>query len=592
MFQSFSDTASPEHGPDRLMALRAALPAAGITGFLIPRADRHQGEYVADRDARLAWLTGFTGSAGFACVLPHIAGVFVDSRYRLQIREQVANCFTPVDWPETHLGDWLRDHAPAGTVLGFDPWLHTIAEIETLTTKLAGSGITLMPVANQVDLIWDDRPDAPQGRVKAHPIEVSGKSSLDKIDEICATIADAGAEAAILTLPDSICWLLNIRGDDIPRVPIVQAYAIIHAAGRVSLFSNTEKFLALGHDPIIDLAPWDAFDAAALALTGPVIVEKSSAPQAVATLLGDHLLAGADPCALPKARKNDTELAGSRAAHRRDGAAMARFLHWFHSTDLTHKTEIDMVKRLEKERRASNALEDISFETISGAGPNGAIVHYRVSDDSNRLLDQNSTFLLDSGGQYLDGTTDITRTMAVGTPSDEMRNCFTRVLQGMIAISRLRFPRGVTGADIDVLARAALWRVGLDYGHGTGHGVGSYLSVHEGPQSISRSARGRVALEPGMILSNEPGYYKEGFFGIRIENLIAVKECADFPGFLEFETLTFTPIDRALIEPALMQDDELEWLNKYHAAVLGRIGPDLSGKPIAWLETACAPIRK
>ncbi|MEO0944345.1 MAG: aminopeptidase P family protein [Pseudomonadota bacterium] len=594
MFQSFTATTSPEQGPPRLAALRAELARIDIDAFIVPRADRHQGEYVAPPDERLAWLTGFTGSAGFAAVTTEVAGVFVDGRYRLQVVDQVAEVFTPVDWPETKLGPWLRKNLDAGARVGFDPWLHTSDEIEKLQRNLKDR-ITLVPIDNLIDRIWEDRPSPPTAPARAHPIELSGERSPDKRARIAKLVADADQTAAVLTLPDSICWLLNIRGNDIARNPVVQAFAILHADATVELFSDPAKFDPLGLDPAITVHPWDAFEDSLKALSGTIRVDGKTAPMAVTTILEDagmNVASDDDPCILPKARKNDVEIQGARDAHLVDGTAVIEFLAWFDAeAPKGGLTEIAAATKLEDCRRSSNMLQEISFDTISGAGPNGAIVHYRVTEDTNRAIETGQLYLVDSGGQYLNGTTDITRTVAVGTPTDQQRDCYTRVLQGMVAISATRFPRGVAGRDLDALARAALWRVGLDYDHGTGHGVGSYLSVHEGPQRLSRAST--VRLEPGMILSNEPGYYLQDAFGIRIENLIVVREAeemGDKRDQLDFETLTFVPLDRRLIDTAMLARWEIDWIDRYHAQVRDKMAGRVSADALGWLEAATAPL--
>ncbi|MEO1024325.1 MAG: aminopeptidase P family protein [Pseudomonadota bacterium] len=594
MFQSFTATTSPEQGPPRLAALRAELARIDIDAFIVPRADRHQGEYVAPPDERLAWLTGFTGSAGFAAVTAEVAGVFVDGRYRLQVVDQVADVFTPVDWPETKLGPWLRKNLDAGARVGFDPWLHTSDEVEKLQRNLKDR-ITLVPIDNPIDRIWEDRPAPPTAPARAHPIELSGERSPDKRARIAKLVADADQTAAVLTLPDSICWLLNIRGNDIARNPVVQAFAILHADATVELFSDPAKFDPLGLDPAITVHPWDAFEDSLKALSGTIRVDGKTAPMAVTTILEDagmNVASDDDPCILPKARKNDVEIQGARDAHLVDGTAVIEFLAWFDAeAPKGGLTEIAAATKLEDCRRSSNMLQEISFDTISGAGPNGAIVHYRVTEDTNRAIETGQLYLVDSGGQYLNGTTDITRTVAVGTPTDQQRDCYTRVLQGMVAISATRFPRGVAGRDLDALARAALWRVGLDYDHGTGHGVGSYLSVHEGPQRLSRAST--VRLEPGMILSNEPGYYLQDAFGIRIENLIVVREAeemGDKRDQLDFETLTFVPLDRRLIDTAMLARWEIDWIDRYHAQVRDKMAGRVSADALGWLEAATAPL--
>lgn len=594
MFQSYTSTANPDQGPPRLADLRRAMTRAKCDAFLVPRADRHMGEYVADADDRLAWLTGFTGSAGFAAITQDIAGVFIDGRYRLQVRDQVAEDFTPVHWPEVKLGPWLVDHLAKGARVAYDPWLHTMDDIDTLT-KAAGDHFTCVTSPNLVDAIWGDRPALPAHPVRAHPLNLSGEKSGDKRARMAKILVDAGQKAAVLTLPDSICWLLNVRGADIARNPVVQAFAILHDTGRVSLFSDQSKFAALGPDPHIDQFDWADFETKLTAVTGPVRVDRKTAPRAVSMLLEDagiDIAWGDDPCILPKAIKNAAEIDGMRAAHLRDGVAVCEFLAWFDDTaPKSGLTEIAASKALEGFRAASNTLVDISFDTISGAGPNGAIIHYRVTEDTDRALEDGTLYLVDSGGQYIDGTTDITRTLAVGTPTDEHRNCYTRVLQGMIAISMARFPRGLTGRDIDALARAALWRAGLDYDHGTGHGVGAHLSVHEGPQRISRATD--VKLEPGMILSNEPGYYKPGAFGIRIENLIVVRDAekiGDKRDHLDFETLTFVPLDRRLIVVEDLGPWERDWIDAYHGDVRATLSGHLSDTAKVWLDAATKPL--
>ena len=597
MFQNFDAPTSPDQGPPRLKALRAELDANGLDGFLIPRADAHQGEYVAPRDDRLAWLTGFTGSAGFCAALKSVAGMFIDGRYRVQVKHQVADDFTPVHWPETKLGDWLVEHLQTGGRIGLDPWLHTLGEVETLEARLKGTSVTLVETANLVDNIWSDQPPRASAPAYKYPSELAGEGDETKRRRIAQILRDAGQKSAVLTLPDSICWLLNIRGSDIARNPVTQAFAILHDTGKLHLFSSPEKFGDLGPDPDITLSDWAGFDAALADLTGPVQVDKSTAPLAVSRILqsaGTDIAYDDDPCILPKACKNPVEIAGTTEAHLRDGAAMIEFLAWLEEEAPKNTlTEIDVVTKLEGFRRATNALREISFETICGAGPNGAIVHYRVTKDSNRAVRQGDLLLIDSGGQYLDGTTDITRTIAIGTPTQEQRQCFTRVLQGMIAISQARWPVGISGRDLDVLARIALWRAGQDYDHGTGHGVGTYLSVHEGPQRLSRISE--VPLKPGMILSNEPGYYREDAFGIRIENLVVVTNAPELPGgdaraMLEFDTITWVPIDLNLIDHTLLSPDEIDWINSYHAEIVTKIGHRLSASARSWLIKATASI--
>ncbi len=600
MFQTFDTQATPAQGPARLAALRVAMTSLSLAGFIVPRSDVHQGEYVAARDERLQWLTGFTGSAGFCIVLADKAGVFIDGRYRTQVKSQVDLVhFTPVPWPDVLPSDWIRSNLAAG-VVGYDPWLHTKDEIAKLETSLEDTGVTLCPVKNLVDLIWPDQPAAPLGRAFVHPDALAGASSADKRALLAAELRAAGQTAAVITLPDSLCWLLNIRGGDVPRNPILHGFAILHDDARVTLFADAAKFddAVRAHlGPQVSLRPMPAFVPALRTLQSPVRVDRASAPLAVATELQEaeiEIVWADDPCRLPKARKTAAEIQGMREAHMRDGAAVVEFLAWLDAQTLKPGlTEIDVVRALEGYRRATNVLHDISFDTISGSGPNGAIMHYRVTDDSNRKIGRNELLLVDSGAQYLDGTTDITRTVAVGDPGDLARACYTRVLQGTIAISRVRWPRGLAGRDLDPLARYALWLAGQDFNHGTGHGVGAFLSVHEGPQRLSRISE--VPLEVGMILSNEPGYYREGEFGIRLENLIVVQPApippeGDDRVQLCFETLTFAPFDRRLIVAAMMSPGECDWLNGYHADVLAKIGPRLSPAALDWCKQACAPL--
>ncbi len=599
MFQDFSARFSPEHGPERLALLREVMARAGLAGFLVPRADAHQGEYVAPCDARLAWLTGFSGSAGFCVVLPDCAGVFVDGRYRVQVRAEVdLAAFTPVNWPEVKPGPWLLQHLPQGGRVGFDPWLHTRREVEELRKALAGSAVKLVEAANLVDTIWPDRPAPPMAPARIHLADYAGETGVEKRARLGASLAQMGAEAAVLTLPDSISWLLNIRGADIPRNPVVQAFAVLHADGHLTLFAEAAKFgpdLRAHLGPHVTLRPVAALAAGLRSLTGPVLVDPASAPHQIGRELeeaGLPVIWGEDPCIGPKARKTPAEVAGMKAAHIRDAAAMVEFLAWLDTEAPTGRlTEIDVVKALETRRRATGHLRDISFDTICGAGPNGAIVHYRVTEATNRHVTPGELLLIDSGGQYDDGTTDITRTVAVGPVPEGAAEAFTRVLQGMIALSLARFPRGLAGRDLDALARAALWQAGMDYDHGTGHGVGAALCVHEGPARISRISD--VPLAPGMILSNEPGHYREGHWGIRIENLILVQEApplGDLRDQLCFATLTWVPIDRRLILADLLAPAERAWLNAYHVGVFARIGPLVSAPARDWLRAACAAL--
>ncbi|WP_108859461.1 aminopeptidase P family protein [Ruegeria sp. Alg231-54] len=596
MFQSFAVTARPEQGPPRLAALRSQLAQDGLDGFLIPRADAHQGEYVAQRDERLAWLTGFTGSAGFCAALSDIAGVFIDGRYRTQVKAQVAEEFTPVPWPETSLSAWLKEQLPSGGKVGFDPWLHAAGQISSLKKELNASDIELVRCDNLMDRVWPDQPEAPLNPVKAHPIEFAGETAASKIARLADDLKQNGCEAAIISLPDSIMWLLNIRGSDIGYNPVAHGFAILHANGRVDLFMAAQKLAGLDdhlgdhvqvHDPQVFLE-------AVAGLVGKVQVDLGTLPQAVADVLSDKMMDAGDPCALPKARKNPAEIAGSAEAHLRDAVAVIETLCWLDAQTPGTMTETQVVTQLEENRRRDNALQDISFDTIAGTGPNGAIMHYRVTEETDSRLENGHLLVLDSGGQYLDGTTDITRTIAIGEVGDQEKTCFTRVLKGMIDMSMLRWPAGLAGRDIECIARAPLWAAGQDFNHGVGHGVGAYLSVHEGPQRLSKVSH--VPLEPGMILSNEPGYYREGAFGIRIENLVVVQDAPALPtadaerAMLTWRTLTYVPIDRRLIVVDMLTTEERAWLNAYHRDVAEKVRPRLGDDAQLWLDAATAPI--
>ncbi len=596
MFQSFEVTARPEQGPPRLQALRDELNAEGLDGFLVPRADAHQGEYVAAHDERLAWLTGFTGSAGFCAALKGIAGVFIDGRYRTQVKAQMADDFTPVPWPEVQLGDWLVEKLSDGDVVGFDPWLHTPGQIAQVEAALEGSGVSLRRCENLIDRIWEDQPAPPMEPAKVHPLAFAGESHDDKRSSLAAILLEAGQKAAVITLPDSICWLLNIRGADIPRNPVVHGFAVLRDTGAVDLFMAASKLTGL-EDHLgagVTCREPEALKGFLAALDGPVRLDQQTVPVAIADILGDRVTWGDDPCALPKACKNEAEIAGSREAHLRDGAALCELLAWLDGQAPGALSETQVVSQLEASRRKDNALQDISFETIAGTGPHGAIMHYRVTEETDATLEGGHLLVLDSGGQYLDGTTDITRTIAIGPPGEQEQQAFTRVLSGMIAMSRLRWPEGLAGRDIECVGRLPLWMAGQDFDHGLGHGVGAYLSVHEGPQRLSKISH--VPLAPGMILSNEPGYYREGAFGIRIENLLVVRKAPALPGgddhraMLAWETLSFAPIDRRLIVTEMLDTASRKWLNAYHVEVAEKIGPRLTPAAKTWLDAATAPL--
>ncbi len=586
---------------DRLRDLRAELERRGLDGFLVPMADEYQNEYVPLRAKRIEWLTGFTGSAGLVVVLTERAAVFTDGRYTLQVADQVDGDLYDlrhiVDAPAT---DWIGEHLPAGAKLGYDPWLFTADGVRRFAEAAEKAGGALTPVdGNPIDVIWTDQPPAPMAPVVPHDVAYSGQPSAEKRAQLAEQLRKDGIDAAVVTASDSIAWLLNVRGDDVSHTPLPLSLAVLHADAQVDFFLDGAKRSEgldahLGNEVAIQTP--DSFGPALdkLGQDGKTVLAD---PAVSANWVFDRLdkagakiVRGADPCQLPKACKNETELNGTRAAHRRDGAAVTRFLQWLDENAAGGAIdEIAAADHLAGLRAENDLFRDLSFDTISGAGPNGAIVHYRVTPESNRKLEPGTLYLVDSGAQYLDGTTDITRTIAVGEPTAEMRDRFTRVLKGHIAIATCRFPEGTTGSQIDVLARHALWQAGLDFDHGTGHGVGSYLGVHEGPQRVAKVGN-TVALKPGMIVSNEPGYYKTDGYGIRIENLVAVvtaDEMADAERpMLKFETLTFAPIDLNLVEPDMLSDDEKAWLNAYHADVRAILSPQIDAASQDWLAKA------
>ena len=602
VFQSFEEMSDPATVAPRIAALRVALRQLGLDGFVIPRSDQHQGEYVPPHDERLAWATGFTGSAGSAVVLQDKAALIVDGRYTLQSAAQTdTNVVTPVQMASQGQEAWIEANLPAGSVLGFDPWVHTPDQVKKLEAAVARAGSTLKAISlNPIDAIWRDRPAPPSAPVVSYPDKLAGETASAKIVRVREALAKATCGALVISDPHNMCWLLNMRGGDVPHTPLALCYGIVKAAGPVKLFIDPAKLGAAVIDDLIGVCqPFAPADfAAALDDLGRAGTTVRLDAATVASAIRDRIEAaggkadvGTDPIALMKAAKNATELEGSRAAHRRDGAAVTRFLSWFATEAPKGKlTEIDAAVELERFRRDTNVLKEISFGSISGAGPHAALPHYRVTASSNRAIEP-GIFLIDSGGQYEDGTTDITRTLAVKEVTPEMRRHYTLVLKGHVAISRAVFPKGTSGAQIDALARLPLWEAGLDFDHGTGHGVGAYLSVHEGPQRISKL--GYTALEPGMILSNEPGYYREGHYGIRIENLIVVEPRQITGGDREmfgFETVTLCPYERALIDVALLTDAERNWIDTYHARVLAELGPLVGKDEHAWLKGACAPL--
>ena len=598
----------PDYGR-RLAALRARLAADGLDGFVVPLTDEHMSEYVGDYAKRLEWLTGFKGSAGAASVLAERAAIFVDGRYTLQVRAQVdGDDWDYVGVPQSSIAEWLGAHAPEGAKVGYDPWLHTKGWVDVTAAALAAKGATLVPITrNPVDVVWADRPALSLAKVEIYDTELAGRSAADKRGEIADWLTKQGLDATVMTALDSIAWTFNLRGDDVTHTPVGLAFAILHADATADLFVAPEKIddsvrAALGNG--VRLHSRESFAPMLAGLSGKRI---ASDPERAVVAVFDALTKGGakivearDPAVFAKAIKNHAEQAGQRAAQARDGAALTRYLHWLSiEAPKGGLTEISASDKLRAFREATGKLLDLSFDTISGAGPHGAIMHYKASAETDRRIEPSSVYLCDSGGQYVDGTTDVTRTIWVGPgdPPVEVCDRFTRVLKGHIAIAAAVFPDGTTGGQLDGFARQYLWAAGCDYAHGTGHGVGAFLAVHEGPQRIAKPAGGQPGtMEPlraGMFLSNEPGYYKADHFGIRIENLVLVEareiEGGDMP-MLGFETLTFAPIDKALIEAPLLTADERQWLDSYHAQVLGIIGPQVDGATKEWLERACAPL--
>jgi Xaa-Pro aminopeptidase len=605
MYQSFEEASAPAASGDRVRALQRELKTRRLKGFLVPHSDQHQNEFLPPSEERLAWLTGFTGSAGVAIVTERACALFVDGRYILQARKQVdTDLFEVLQIPEAKPSNWLIENLARGNSVGYDPALHTIKEIERLTKTLAPAGIKLVPVeTNPIDLQWgEERPKASSVPIFPHRIEHAGRSVQEKIAEIQAKLVDDKVDVVLLTAPDSVCWLFNIRGGDIRHTPVALAFAIVPASGRPTIYIDPAK---VGDNvrgmlkPFVDLAKPEELDEKLKAIAADkarVQLDPDTAAMRFARALeadGVKFVPGDDPCILPKAIKNKAEIEGARAAHVRDGVAMARFLAWLDEVAESGRLdEVSAAVKLEDFRRETGQLKDISFDTISAVGLHGAVVHYRPTNASKQTLEKGSLYLIDSGGQYLDGTTDVTRTLAIGKPTAEMRRHYGIVLKAHIAIATARFPKGTRGQDLDPYARRPLWEAGLDFDHGTGHGVGSYLSVHEGPQRLSRL--GTQELEPGMILSNEPGYYREGEYGIRLENLILVTPLARIEGgtrdMMGFETLTLVPFDRRLIDPKQLVKWELAWLNAYHARVRREIEPLLVSDDRPWLRHATAPI--
>jgi Xaa-Pro aminopeptidase len=601
-FQTYDDTSNAAQCAPRLAALRAELARRGLDGFVVPHSDEHMGEYLPAHAERLAWLTAFTGSAGAAVVLADKAAVFTDGRYTLQVRAQTdTSLFEPRDLVAEGPQGWIAGHLPKGAKLGYDPWLHTAHAVAGLRAVAERAGGTLIACeSNPVDAVWKDQPPPPATKAVPHALNLAGEQSDAKRLRLADGLKKSDAAAAVITLADSVCWLLNIRGHDVPHTPFTLAFAILHDDASADLFLDEKKrspeLIAHLGNAVRLRAPGE-FPAALDALAGKtVIADPATAAAAILDRLhkaGAKIGRASDPCQLPKACKNPAEIEGTRKAHVRDGAALCRFLAWFEREAAGGElTEIAAAEALEGFRRATGCLSDLSFDSIAGAGPNGAIVHYRVTRSTNRVIGRDEMFLIDSGAQYPDGTTDVTRAVIVGTPTSEMKDRFTRVLKGHIALATARFPEGTIGMQLDSFARQPLWEAGLDYDHGTGHGVGSYLSVHEGPQNISKRPV-MQPLKPGMICSNEPGFYKTGGFGIRIENLVVVTEPKDIGGerkMMEFETITLAPIDVNLIEPSLLTEGERAWLNAYHARVRETISPLVDEETRAWLAPATRAI--
>ncbi len=603
MFQTYDVTGGPEFGRQNLPKLRAAMAAANLDLFLVPHEDEYQNEYLPDCNERLMWVSGFTGSAGAAIIGRDKAVMFVDGRYTLQVRQQVDEAlFEFTKFEGGGMTKWLRETVSAGQIVGFDPRLHSPAALARIRDAVEAAGGTTQSLENNpIDAAWDKRPAAPLATVTIQPETLAGKSHTEKRAEIGKSISKSGADAALITAPASIAWLLNIRGGDVQCTPLPLSTVIIDASGRVQLFIAAEKLTDdvrahFGND--VSVQTEAALSDGIAALSGKTVIADPNTASAwhVDTLktAGATVKSAPDPIALPKAKKNSIEIKGTEAAHIRDGAALVRFLHWLDTEAQSGEVdEIEAATQLERCRRVDTSLRDLSFESISGAGSNGAVVHYRVNTGTVQTLARGTLFLIDSGGQYPDGTTDVTRTVPIGEPTQEMRERFTLVLQGHIALATVRFPKGTTGSNLDALARYPLWQAGLDYDHGTGHGVGVFLGVHEGPQRISK-APNKIALEPGMIVSNEPGYYKTGEYGIRIENLQYVTEAKSIAGgereMLGFTNLTWAPIHRDLIDRDMLNRAERDYVNNYHASVIEKIGPLVDGDVKSWLKGACAPL--
>lgn len=603
MFQNYSENNDPSNGRRNIAALRREMMKKNLTGYIVPRVDAHMGENVAAAAERLKWLTGFGGSWGIAIVKMNKAAIFVDGRYTIQVRQQVdITRFEPKHLYNEPPTDWLAKNTNADDIIAIDPWLHTSAEIIAYKAALAKTGAQLLLTTdNIVDLAWEDQPELPQGMVSIYPEKFAGVSAKVKLANLAKEVKQQGADAALLSLCDGIAWAFNIRGADIERIPVAHSFAMIYANGKHKLFISGQKLnqeTRKYFEGLTEIYAPDDLEQEVKNLasqSGKLLIDSQKTPHWFKQIIeqsGGTIIEGQDPTIMPKACKNDAELNATRGAHIRDGMPMAQFLQWCDTALAAgNETEISASIKLEEFREATGELRDISFDTISGAGENGAICHYKVNKDSNIAIPNDRLFLVDSGAQYLDGTTDITRTIAVGEIADEAKRNYTLVLKGMVAVSLTKFPVGTTGAQLDALARQFLWADGKDYDHGTGHGVGVFLDVHEGPARISPSST--IALKPGMILSNEPGYYKEGEYGIRIENLLIVRQderkTAEKP-MLYFETITLAPIDKRPIDITLMSQIEIDWLNKYHQTVWDKVHKQLNDDEKAWFKQATAKL--
>ncbi len=583
---------------ERLTAVRSTMAQQRLSAFLVPRADAHRGEQVASCDERMKWLTGFSGSAGLCVVASHRAALFVDGRYALQAPEQVDPTLIDIhELQRPKICDWIRSSVPNDSRVGFDPWLHTKAEIHAMRQELLPAGLELQPVSNPVDIVWTNRPAPPNSRIVNYPVDLAGESSQSKRARIAKIIRSSGTDAAVITLPDSIAWLLNIRASDLRNSPVALAFAIIRADGKVKTYLNMPRSISKRIKERVNAFDKSSFLKDLEDSGTALLVDPDTAPIAVFDRLAElnlKVVEQTDPCILAKAVKNDVEISHSEVAHQQDGAAVVEFLAWLAQQDrMASLTELDIVSALAGFRKSIRSLKSESFDTIAASGPNAAMVHYKATPSTNRHLSEGELLLLDSGGQYPDGTTDVTRTIAIGTPSDEHRRCYTLVLKGLIALARARWPKGRQGRHLDAIARYPLWQEGLDFEHGTGHGVGQYLHVHEGPQSLS--ARSGVELLPGMILSIEPGYYRQGEFGIRIENLFVIQpapnpEWGDTRSMLEFRNLTWVPLDRNLIDRNKLTRAERQWVDDYHRETVEQLQGNCSEHGKSWLLKACMPL--